>query len=51
MLPLSDFVTCRKDTIIRVGGSISHLLTLWEDEIWNIPSCDTNKQNFLCCHG
>ena len=33
MLRLSDFVNVEKDIKIRVGGSLSQLGTLYEDEI------------------
>ena len=44
MLLLSNFVTCRK-RFYRVGGLYLSFGTLYEDEIQNIPSSDTNKQN------
>ena len=50
MLRLSAFVTCRKRYYNQSRrGLYLSVGTLWEDEIWDIPSCDTNKQN-LCCH-
>ena len=44
MLRLSDFVTCRKNSIIRVGGLYLSFKTPFKDEIQNIPLSDSNKQ-------
>ena len=48
MLRLGDFVTCRKIYYYKSGrGLYLSFGILYEEEIFNIPLSDTNKQIFV----